>query len=162
MAGGTPRHHGLGVRRWRICLVSGGSRARGLPCLTPLRPHSGAVTTVVRADAPTRQRRRGRVPGADCACCKSERISAKIPGSQPTRHRPVNRETITRGRSDLLTQVDQLVRETLQPDADDPSPCCDHARNATDPTYMVTSSLLGARMIMDSQVSSRSSAPTRT
>jgi len=32
----------------------------------PLRRYSGAVTAVGRADAPQRQRRCGRVSGADC------------------------------------------------------------------------------------------------
>lgn len=75
------RHHGLGVQGGRFAW-SAPDRGRGGCRVQLFTAQHGAVTTVGCAAAPPRQRRRGRVPDADYACRKSERINADTRGSQ--------------------------------------------------------------------------------
>jgi hypothetical protein len=130
MAGGTPRHHGLGVRGGGF-FWSAADPGPEICHVQAFRPHGGAVTTVVRrraaATATTRSRtgRRLRLPQKR-AHQRRNPPAVNQPGTLPWRASGHHLQLLN-----PLIQVDQFVRKTPQPDTDDLSPCCDHAVGTT-------------------------------
>jgi hypothetical protein len=116
---------------WRICLVSGGSWARDLPCLSLATPqwrgYHGGPRRRTAAAATTRSR-------TGCRLClpqkrAHQRRNPWYPADPAPAGAPRNHHSQSLRTSSL--KLVSLSGKTPQPDTDDLSPCCDHAVGST-------------------------------